>query len=797
MMKAEIYDIHELKKTVPLVPLKDIVVFPHTVVPVLVGRLRSVKAIEEAMLDDKLIVFATQRVLNQEDPSSKDIHDVGTLCRILQTMRMPDGAIKLLTEGLHRVRIRSYNNVREYFSVEVDHIKESFGKSKEVEALVRTSKGLFEKYINLNQKLPVDILGVIQEIDNPDKLSDFIASNSFFKLQDKQGLLARTSPLGRLQRIVELLATEIEILEIEKKLNDSVKKGIEDSQKNFYLHEQMKAIERELGRDGGAGETEEIKAKIQKAGMSKEAEEKALKELSRLSRMNVLTPEYTVVKNYLDTLLDLPWRDKTEDNLDLNNARRILNDDHYGLEDPKERLLEFLAVRKLTKNTRGSILCFIGPPGVGKTSLAKSIARALGRKFTRISLGGVRDEAEIRGHRRTYVGALPGRIIQSLRKIKYKNPVFLLDEIDKLSHDFHGDPASALLEVLDPEQNNAFNDHFLEVDFDLSDVMFITTANVRDNIHPTLRDRMEIIDISSYTEFEKLNIAKLYLVPKQTAENGLTGRDLKFSESGLQKMIREFTCEAGVRGLEREIAKVARKVAKEVVESEGARGPGRGAQKTVTITVQNIEKYLGKRKYRQSALEETMPSGLAVGLAWTPTGGDIIYVESSIVTGRGTLILTGQLGDVMKESAKAALTVIRSMAKRLGVEEDFYRKVDLHIHIPEGAIAKDGPSAGVALVISMLSALLKRPMKKGIAMTGEITLRGKVLRVGGIKEKAIAAHRGHMRKVIVPADNNSDISDVPELVRREIDFVFVKGIEDVIKEVFGDIKAKKPVAGNQ
>lgn len=790
-MKAEIYDIHDLKKTVPLVPLKDIVVFPHTVVPVLVGRLRSVKAVEEAMLEDKLVVFASQRVVNQEDPASKDIHEVGTLCRILQTMRTPEGSIKLLTEGLHRVRIRSYNNVREYFSVEVDHIEESFLKTKEVEALVRTSKSLFEKYITLNQKLPVEVLGVIQEIEEADKLSDFIASNSFFKLRDKQDLLALTEPLARLKKIVELLATEIEILEIEKKLNDSVKKGIEESQKNFYLHEQMKAIERELGREGGAGDIDEIKEKIKKAGMSKEAEEKALKELGRLARMNVLTPEYTVVKNYLDTLVDLPWREKTEDNLDLNNARRILNEDHYGLEDPKERILEFLAVKKLTKNTKGSILCFIGPPGVGKTSLAKSIARALGRKFTRISLGGVRDEAEIRGHRRTYVGALPGRIIQSLRKIKYKNPVFLLDEIDKLSRDFHGDPASALLEVLDPEQNNAFNDHFLEVDFDLSDVMFITTANVRDNIHPTLRDRMEIIDISSYTEFEKLNIAKLYLVPKQIKENGLTGRELKFSENGLQKIIREYTCEAGVRGLEREIAKVSRKVAKEVVESEGAGVKSRAARKTITITAQNIETYLGNRKYRQNVLEETMPSGLAVGLAWTPTGGDVIFVETSIVAGRGSLILTGQLGDVMKESAKAALTVIRSMAKRLGVDEDFYRKADLHIHIPEGAIAKDGPSAGVAMVVAIISALLKRPMKKGIAMTGEITLRGKVLRVGGIKEKAIAAHRGHIKKVIVPADNKSDCSDVPALVKSEIDFVFVKDIEDVIKEVFGIIQEKK------
>ncbi|HRZ87652.1 MAG TPA: endopeptidase La [bacterium] len=783
-MKSETLDINTQKKTVPLVPLKDIVVFPHTVVPVLVGRPRSVKAVEEAMLDDKLVVFAAQRVAAQEDPAAQDIHDVGTLCRILQTMRASDGSIKLLTEGVRRVRVVRYLNVREYFSVEIEGVGEGCARTSESEALIRSARTLFEKYVGLSAKLPQDIVGVMQEIEDPGKLADFVASNSYFKIRDKQGLLSLVSPAERLKRVVELLTVELEILEIEKKLNDQVKKQIEDSQKHFYLHEQLKAIERELGRETGFGEVEEMREKIRKAQMPKEAEEKALKELARLSRMNVMTPEYAVVKNYLDILLDLPWHERTEDNLDLAHARSILDEDHYGLDDPKERILEFLAVRKLTKNSKGSILCFSGPPGVGKTSLAKSIARALGRKFTRISLGGVRDEAEIRGHRRTYVGALPGRIVQSLRKIKHKNPVFLLDEIDKLSRDFHGDPASALLEVLDPEQNGAFSDHFLEVDYDLSDVMFITTANVKDNIHPTLRDRMEVIEISSYTEFEKLKIAKLYLVPKQVRENGLTAKDLKFNDGALQSIVREYTREAGVRGLERELAKVARKVAKDVVESGSSPVKRQGGSKTVAVTAQNLHGYLGNPKYHQNGVEENLPSGLAVGLAWTPVGGDIIYVESTMVSGRGSLILTGQLGDVMKESAKAALTVIRAMAKRLGVPEDFYRKTDLHIHIPEGAISKDGPSAGIAMVVSIISALLKKPMKKGIAMTGEITLRGKILRIGGVKEKAIAAHRSRIRKVVLPLDNKSDLSDIPEIVRKEIDFVFVQDVEDVIKEVF-------------
>ena len=771
-------DVKEVKEAIiPLVPLKDIVVFPNTVIPVLVGRLRSVKAVEEAMLDNKLIIFATQKVFNQEDPTPKDIYEIGTLSRILQTMRLPDGSIKLLTEGLRRVRIRKYHNLREYFSVRTSDVVVTEKKTTENEALVRSVKNLFEQYVTLNQKIPQDILGVIQETDTPDKLSDFVAAHAIFKIQDKQDLLSLLSSSGRLRKLMELLTLELEILGIEKKLSDSVKKQIEDSQKNFYLNEQLKAIERELGREPGFGsDGAEVKNRIAEAGMPKEVEEKALKELNRLSRMNMFTPEFTVVRNYIDVLLDLPWDKRTKDNLDLRHAKKILNEDHYGLEDPKERILEFLAVKKLTNNAKGSIICFVGPPGVGKTSLARSVARTLGRKFVKVSLGGVRDEAEIRGHRRTYVGALPGRIIQSLRKVKYKNPVFLLDEIDKLSRDFHGDPSSALLEVLDPEQNNMFNDHFLEVDFDLSEVMFITTANVIDNIHPTLCDRMEIIDISSYTEFDKLNIAKQYLAPKQITENGLSKTRLRFNDQAIMNIIRDYTSEAGVRGLERQIAKVARKVAKEIVESK--------SKKSVALSGVTLKKYLGNPKYQQNKVDENLPCGVAVGLAWTPTGGDIIYVESTIVDGRGKLILTGKLGDVMKESAQAAMTYIRSIAKKLGVEKDFYRKVDVHIHIPESAISKDGPSAGAAIAVSIVSALLKKPMKKNVAMTGELTLMGKILRIGGVKEKTIAAHRVHIKKVVMPLANKNDLDIVPKQVKNDIEYVFVKSVDEVLKEVF-------------
>ncbi len=760
---------------IPVVPLRDVVVFPHMVTPLLVGRPKSMAAAERAMLQDKIVVLATQKTAEKESPQLSDLFEIGTLAQILQIMRLPEGSLKILVQGLHRVRIREFRWQEDHFSAEVQTLRDNVEKTVEVVALMRATQSLFEQYTKLNPRVPSELIQTVSQADTMDKLSDLLAANVLLKQEVKQELLMEPSSLKRLQRLGEILNSEIEILKIEKKISDQVRKQIETSQKNFYLLEQMKAIEKELGKEAGViGETAELQRRIKKAQMPKEAQEKALKELERLSRMMPYTPEAAVCRNYIDILIDLPWKTRTKDRMNLENAKRILDEDHYGLAEPKERILEYLAVKKLAgKDMKGPVLCFSGPPGVGKTSLAKSIARALGRKFVRVSLGGVRDEAEIRGHRRTYVGALPGRILSSMRKAGVNNPVFLLDEVDKLSRDFHGDPSAALLEVLDPEQNHAFNDHFVEVDFDLSEVLFITTANVKDAIHPTLRDRMEIIEISSYTEWEKLRIAMDFLIPKELKANGLKSVPVQFAEDAILALLRGYTREAGLRNAQREIGKICRKIAKEsLMKKQGA--------KKIILAEKDLKSYLGKPRFNLADREEELIEGVATGLAWTEAGGDILRIEATTMDGRGNLILTGQLGDVMRESAQAAWSFIRSRAKHYGLDSAFYRRMDLHVHVPEGAIPKDGPSAGVALAAAIYSLLTKKRIRKDLAMTGEITLRGRVLRVGGIKEKIIAAHREGIRTVLLPAENEVDLEDVPESVRNELQFVFVRRMDEIL-----------------
>ncbi|MDI7247351.1 MAG: endopeptidase La [Bacillota bacterium] len=765
------------KDLVPLLPLRGVIVFPYMTVPLDVGRDRSVAALEDAMMNDRLILLAAQKQAKVNEPAPKEIHEVGTISEVKQLARYPDGTIRVLVEGVQRARIAEYIQADPFYKVRVEPMEVSERMTKETEALMRSVLGYFESYVRIGKKIPPEILSSVQTIDDPGRLADDIAAHLPLRTEDKQKVLEAASPRQRLESLCAILLKEMDILELEKKINSRVRKQMERTQKEYYLREQMKAIQKELGeRDDRSQEGEEYREKIAGASLPKEVEERALREVERLEKMPPMAAEAVVVRTYLDWLLALPWTYRTQDRVDVEAAARVLNEDHYGLDKVKERILEFLAVRQLASKLKGPILCFVGPPGVGKTSLGKSIARALDRKFVRFSLGGVRDEAEIRGHRRTYVGALPGKIIQAMRQAGSKNPVILLDEVDKMSYDFRGDPSSALLEVLDPEQNVAFGDHYIEIPFDLSDVMFITTANVLHAIPRPLADRMEIIVIPGYTEEDKVQIGLHFLVVKQIRENGLEGHDIRFTEDAIRTIIRQYTREAGVRSLEREISSIMRKIAKKVV-SRSASG---GVSSEVVVDASDIEGYLGIPQYRYGVAESEDRVGVATGLAVTEVGGDILAIEVSVMKGSGKLTLTGKLGDVMKESAQAGFTYIRSRADELGIDPNFYQDRDVHIHVPEGAIPKDGPSAGIAMATALASALSGHPVRCDVAMTGEITLRGRVLPVGGVKEKILAAHRAGIFTVVLPGENRKDTEDVPKNVLDSMKLVFVDHMDEVL-----------------
>ncbi|HEY3818908.1 MAG TPA: endopeptidase La [Polyangiaceae bacterium] len=766
------------KRTVPLLPLRDIIVFPHMVSQLFVGRERSINALDAAMARDKDIFLAAQKNAKTNEPTPEDIFQVGTLGTVMQLLRLPDGTVKVLVEGKRRARIKRFAQTDEFFLTEVEEIPEAWQRGVEVEALMRSVQSAFEMYVKLNKKVQPEVLMSVQTIDDPARLSDTIVANlPTIKLSDRQQLLEMEDASKRLERLHELMQAEIEILQVEKKIRSRVKKQMEKTQKEYYLNEQMQAIQKELGggeRDEFKNEIQEIDETLKTKRMSKEASAKVKKELKKLKMMHPTSAEATVVRNYIDWIITLPWYDKTEETYDLKKADEILEEDHYGLKKIKERILEYLAVQALTKKLKGPVLCFVGPPGVGKTSLAKSIARATGRKFVRLSLGGVRDEAEIRGHRRTYIGAMPGKLIQSLKKVGTNNPVFLLDEVDKMSTDFRGDPAAALLEVLDPEQNHGFNDHYLDLDYDLSDVMFITTANTLSGIPIPLQDRMEIIQLSGYTEFEKLNIAVKYLVPRQRKECGLDEVPFTMTENAIRTIIHHYTKEAGVRSLEREIASVSRKVARQVVAD--------GKEKPIDIVAKDIPKYLGVPKFRVGKKEEHDEIGLTNGLSVTSNGGgELLACEVAVVAGKGKLVITGLLEKGMEESAQAAMSYVRSRAEVLGLEGDFYQKVDVHVHFPE-FVRKDGPSAGVTMATSLASSLIRIPVKRDLAMTGEITLRGRVMPIGGLKEKLLAAHRSGITTVIVPKENRKDLREVPRRVLKATRIVLVEHMDEVLRE---------------
>jgi len=759
---------------VPLLPLRDIVVFPTMVVPLFIGREKSIAALEHAMGQEKFVLLCTQKDARRDEPKEAEIHRVGTLATILQMLRLPDGTVKVLVEGKFRAKIVQYLANPYFFQVEVEELLEIWEPTPELEALRRSVVGSFETYTKLNKKVSQEAFQTVATIDEPSRLADTIAGHLAIKSEDKQRLLETLEPVKRLETVLALINQENEVLSIENRIKNRVKKQMEKTQREYYLNEQMRAIQKEMGdKEDLKGEIQDLERRLRKKRMSTEAANKVKHEIKKLKLMSPMSAEATVSRNYIDWLLSLPWKDKTKDNHDIAEAERILEEDHYGLEKPKERILEYLAVQSLVKKMKGPILCLVGPPGVGKTSLAKSVARSLGRNFVRLSLGGVRDEAEIRGHRRTYIGALPGKIIQSLRKAKTNNPVFCLDEVDKMSTDFRGDPSAALLEVLDPEQNFAFNDHYLDCDYDLSEVMFITTANNLFSIPLPLQDRMEIIRLPGYTEMEKLQIAEQFLIPKQAQANGLTLENIQFSENSILTIIRLYTREAGVRNLERELASVCRKVAREVAE--------KGKDHKVNVSSQSIAKYLGVPKYRYGRTEEKDEVGLTNGLAWTEFGGELLQTEVVVVPGRGKLFITGKLGEVMQESAQAALSYVRSKAESLGLPEEFYRKADIHVHVPEGAIPKDGPSAGITIGTSIISALTKIPVKRDVAMTGEITLRGRVLPIGGLKEKIIAAHRHQIKTVIIPRENEKDIKEIPARILKVVELVPVDHMDDVLK----------------
>ena len=770
--------------TIPLLPLRDVVIFPHMVAPLFVGREKSIRALEEAMKNDKKILLSAQKDAKTNDPGPEDIYSIGTIGTIVQMLRLPDGTVKVLVEGKNRATLKSFNDENKFFSVEVEDLEEKVESDSETNAIMRTLIEAFEDYIKLNKRVPSETLATISAIDDPSKLSDTIASHLTFKLSDKQEILENLNSSNRLEAIYEKIQSELEILQVEKKIRNRVKKQMEKAQKEYYLTEQMKAIQKELGdKDDFKSEILEFEDQLKKKDIPEDIKTRIEKEIKKLKGMSSMSAEATVVRNYIDWLVNLPWNsDLTEDEISIDNAQKVLDNDHFGLEKPKERITEYLAVRALTTKQRGPILCLVGPPGVGKTSLAKSVANAMGRKFVRISLGGVRDEAEIRGHRRTYIGALPGKIIQGMKKAGTKNPVFLLDEIDKIGADFRGDPASALLEALDPEQNSTFNDHYLEVDYDLSQVLFITTANVLHTIPWALQDRMEIIKLSGYTELEKKKIAEKYLIPKQLENNGLSENNAPITEKALDFLIQRYTREAGVRTLEREIGSVCRKTAKEVVKN--------GKDFSLKITPKVVQKYLGIPKFKHGEIEDKNQIGMSTGLAWTEVGGELLNVEVSVVPGKGAFTVTGKLGEVMQESTKAAMSYVRSRAKRLGLDRNFYQKIDIHVHVPEGAQPKDGPSAGIAISTAIISALVQKEVKKDVAMTGEITLRGRVLPIGGLKEKILAAHRGGVKLVLIPDENEKDLVDISKEVKKDLSIISVKHMDEVISHA---MLSKEPI----
>ena len=759
----------------PLLPLRGMLVFPYMVTPLEVGRHRSIEAIEQAMVGDGRIVLATQHQVDTEEPQPEEIYHVGTLCEIKQLLKVPEGQVRVLVEGLARVTLEHIDDANGYYEAYVTVVPEMNGEmnSLELDALVRSVREEFGKYVRLGKKIPAEVLMSVTNIEDPHRLADTIASQLLVSFQEKQRLLEILPVDKRLEAILGLLYREGEILNLEKSIQQRVRKQMEKAQREYYLREQIKAIQVELGErdEKGKSETEELKEKLQKGKLPKEAKAKVLHEIHRLERMAPMSAEATVVRNYIDWMLSLPWSKRTKDRLDLNVAEEILDRDHYGLEQVKERILEFLAVRQLTKNSKGPILCLVGPPGVGKTSLAQSVGNALNRSFARLSLGGVRDEAEIRGHRRTYIGSMPGRIIQTMRTVGSRNPVIVLDEIDKLASDFRGDPASALLEVLDPEQNNRFGDHYLEVPFDLSEVLFITTANVLHSIPPPLRDRMEVITIPGYTEYEKFEIAKRHLWPKQLQANGLRPEQIQIYDNTIFKVINEYTKEAGVRTLERRLGTICRKVATEIVK---------GQITTARITVSNLHKYLGVRRYTQTMADQEDKVGVATGLAYTQVGGEILSIEVTVIDGKGKLTLTGKLGEVMRESAQAALSYVRSRAVELGIDPRFHENKDIHMHIPEGAVPKDGPSAGITIATALASALTNRPVRHDVSMTGEITLRGRVLPIGGVKEKLLAAHRAGISRVLLPIENEKDLEEVPANILGKLQISFVEHMDQVL-----------------
>ncbi|WP_047758123.1 endopeptidase La [Geobacillus sp. ZGt-1] len=770
----EVFGVNGKKKetVVPLLPLRGLLVFPTMVLHLDVGREKSVRALEQAMVEDHMILLTSQKDVAVDDPDMDDLYKMGTIARVKQLLKLPNGTFRVLVEGIARALITEVVSEEPYFSVKFEKFADRSAKDLEDEALKRTMLEYFEQYINLSKRLSADIYASIVDIDEPGRMADIIASHLPLKLEEKQRILETIDVKERLNKIIQILHNEKEVLQLEKKISARVKQSMERTQKEYYLREQMKAIQKELGeKEGKTGEVEELKEKIEAAGMPEHVKETALKELDRYEKIPATSAESAVIRNYLDWLLALPWSKETEDIHDIKRAEAILNEEHYGLDKVKERVLEFLSVQQLTKSLKGPILCLAGPPGVGKTSLARSIAKALGRRFVRMSLGGVRDESEIRGHRRTYVGAMPGRIIQGMRKAGTINPVFLLDEIDKMSSDFRGDPSAAMLEVLDPEQNHAFSDHYIEEPYDLSKVMFIATANYLAAIPQPLLDRMEVIEIPGYTEVEKLHIAKRHLLPKQLDEHGLKKAALQVRDDAMLAIIRHYTREAGVRELERQLAAICRKAARLIVSGE---------KKRVVITENNLEEFLGKRKYRYGQAEAEDQIGVATGLAYTAFGGDTLAIEVSLAKGNGKLVLTGKLGDVMKESAQAAFSYVRSRAEELGIDPKFHEMYDIHIHVPEGAVPKDGPSAGITIATALISALTGKPVSRFVGMTGEITLRGRVLAIGGLKEKTLSAHRAGLKTVILPKDNEKDLADIPETVKRDLRFVLVSHLDEVL-----------------
>src|SRR5215468_1443640 len=775
----------------PVLPMPDIVIFPYMIVPLFVNRERSAKAVDHALAENRMIMLVSQKDPNIDKPKAANHYDFGTVSVIMRMLKLPDGRVRILVQGFSRAQVEFFDDSNPYLTAKIQTKSEPqvTASTPEFEALVRNVKSTLERMVSLGKNISPDLVAIATNLDEPGRLADLVASNLDLKVDKEQEVLQLIEPIDRLRRVHQLMAKETEVLKIQNDINTQARGEMDKSQREFYLRQQMKAIQQELGEGNELQEEiEQYRAKIKKTKMPKEVAEEAERQVGRLERMHPDAAETATLRNYLDWMVSLPWAKSTKDNLDLKKAQKILDEDHYGLEKIKDRIVEHLAVRKLKKDSKGPILCFVGPPGVGKTSLGKSIARALGRKFVRMSLGGVHDEAEIRGHRRTYVGAMPGRVIQGIHQAGTNNPVFMMDEVDKIGADFRGDPSSALLEVLDPEQNFAFRDNYLGVPFDLSNVMFVTTANMLDPIQPAFRDRMEIIQLSGYTEEEKVEIAKRHLIPKQIEEHGLKKNQIQFTDDGIRAMINQYTQEAGLRNLEREIAAVCRKVAKQVATGE---------KKARKIHTDNLDQFLGRPKVIQEELLKRDQVGVATGLAWTPVGGDVLFVEATAMKGRGILTLTGQLGDVMKESAHAALSYARSHAKELGIDEDFFAKHDIHVHVPEGAIPKDGPSAGVTMATAILSLLTGKPVRRKIAMTGEITLRGEVLPIGGIKEKVLAARRAKINTVIMPSLNERDLEDINESIRKDIKFIFVDDVNSVFKAALIEPKKSKPIRGSR